>query len=109
MREALRFVQAVAVLGDGTSLDLAVRLADVVERSAIATADDLATVGILAPGLPLGFAHPLLGAAVHADVPPVARQVTPSLMHPDCRGLAQVRRAAEFPRAVLRVRQRDVA
>jgi DNA-binding CsgD family transcriptional regulator len=79
---ALELAQALAVLGDGAPLDLAVRLTahgagapGASERSVAATADRLAAVGVLAPGLPLRFAHPLLGAAVHADIPPVARQL----------------------------------
>lgn len=73
--------QAVAVLGDGTPLDLAAPLAGLAGgdhgtgEKAVAAADHLAAVGVLAPGLPLRFAHPLLGAAVHSDMPPVARQL----------------------------------
>jgi DNA-binding CsgD family transcriptional regulator len=79
--DASQLAQAVAVLGGGASLDLAARLAaqgagdGVTEREAAATADALAAVGVLAPGLPLRFAHPLLAAAVHADMPPAARQL----------------------------------
>lgn len=77
---ALALAQAVAVLGDGAPLDLAARLAahtagEHTTAEAAATADRLAGIGVLAPGLPLRFAHPLLGAAVHTDIPPVARQL----------------------------------
>jgi DNA-binding CsgD family transcriptional regulator len=79
---ARRLAEAVAVLGDGAPLDLAARLtahgADgqgATQESVAATADSLAAIGVLAGGLPLRFAHPLLGAAVHADIPPVARQL----------------------------------
>jgi DNA-binding CsgD family transcriptional regulator len=79
---ALHLAQAVAVLGDGAPLELAARLAAGpagshagIEEEAAATADRLAAVGVLAPGLPLRFAHPLLGAAVQGDIPPAARQL----------------------------------
>ena len=79
---ALHLARAVAVLGDGTPLDVAARLAAQSagehvggKEAAAGTADALAAVGVFAPGLPLGFAHPLLGAAVHNDMPPVARQL----------------------------------
>jgi hypothetical protein len=67
--DALNLAQAVAVLGDGAPLELA---ADLAAQSAgaagegyetAAAADALAAVGVLAPGLPLRFAHPLLRAA----------------------------------------------
>jgi DNA-binding CsgD family transcriptional regulator len=79
--DALQLAHAVAVLGDGASLELAARLAAQgagdgdVAQDAAATADELAAVGVLAPGLPLRFAHPLLAAAVHSDMPAVARQL----------------------------------
>lgn len=78
---ALHLSQTVAVLGDGAPLDLATRLAaQAAGRQASleesgATADRLTAIGVLAPGLPLRFAHPLIGAAVHADISPVARQL----------------------------------
>ena len=79
---ALHLSQAVAVLGDDAPLELAARLAARAAgedagsaEAAAATADRLAAIGVLAPGLPLRFAHPLLGAAVHADIPAAARQL----------------------------------
>ena len=80
--DALRLAQAIAVLGDGAALDTAAWLvtpaageARVDEQAAATTADRLARIGVLAPGLPLRFAHPLLGAAVHGDMPPATRQL----------------------------------
>ena len=80
---ALHLAQAVAVLGDGAPLGLAAALAaqaagedgDTPHAVAAETADALAAIGVLAPGLPLRFAHPLLAAAVHSDMPAVARQL----------------------------------
>ncbi len=84
---ALHLAQATAVLGDGAPLGLAADLAaqaagehaDTAHEAAAETADALAAIGVLAPGLPLRFAHPLLGAAVHGDMPPVARQLAHAL------------------------------
>ena len=64
---------AVAVLGDGVSLRHAAALAGLDSQAAERAADALAAAHILAPGEPLAFAHPLIGAAVHADIPAQAR------------------------------------
>ncbi|MGD0705919.1 MAG: AAA family ATPase [Trebonia sp.] len=71
--QASALAAAVAVLGDGASLRHAAALADLDSQPAERAADTLAAAHILAPGEPLTFAHPLIGAAIHADLPPLAR------------------------------------
>lgn len=68
-----RISAALAVLGDGALLRHAVVLADLDQREAEDAADTLAGAGILAPGEPLRFAHPLIATAVHSDLPAFAR------------------------------------
>ncbi|MGH9104137.1 MAG: AAA family ATPase, partial [Acidimicrobiales bacterium] len=64
---------AASVLGDEVPLRLAAALAGLGEDEAEAVADTLAAARILRPGDPLSFTHPLIGAAVHADLPALAR------------------------------------
>jgi predicted ATPase len=71
--QAPALAAAVAVLGDGASLRHSAVLADLDRQSAERAADTLAAAHILAPGEPLTFMHPLLGAAIHADLPALAR------------------------------------
>jgi DNA-binding CsgD family transcriptional regulator len=63
---------AVAVLGSARVADAAT-LAGLSPRGAEAAADELIEAGMFARALPLGFAHPLLRAAVEADMPPARR------------------------------------
>jgi DNA-binding CsgD family transcriptional regulator len=70
---ASALARALAVLGDGAQLRHAAALAELDVAEAAATADQLASVEILAPGEPLTFLHPLLRSAVYADLPPVER------------------------------------
>ena len=70
--EAGALARAVAVLGEGVPLRRAAALAGVSSDDAAATAATLAGAHILAPGRPLAFAHPILRAAVYADVEPGA-------------------------------------
>jgi DNA-binding CsgD family transcriptional regulator len=67
--QAPALASAVAVLGDRASLRHAAALAGLDSQSAELAADTLAAAHILAPGEPLSFVHPLIGAAVHADIP----------------------------------------
>lgn len=71
--DAGRLATAVAVLGDGTPLRRAAAYAGLELRAAERAADMLAATQLLQPGNPLSFAHPLVGAAVHADQPAFAR------------------------------------
>ena len=69
--------RAVAVLGADSELRHAAALAGVEVREATKAADRLAGAGILAPGRPLRFVHPLVEAAIYAEMPPGERD----LMH----------------------------
>jgi len=64
---------AVSVLGDPTPLALAARVAHVHVAEAAVIADELAADGVLAPGRPLRFVHPLVLAAVREVLPPHER------------------------------------
>jgi DNA-binding CsgD family transcriptional regulator len=64
---------AVAVLGDGASLRHAAALAGLEVGDAEQAADALGNAHVLAPSTPLRFAHPLIAAAVRADLPAFAR------------------------------------
>jgi DNA-binding CsgD family transcriptional regulator len=63
---------AAAVLGEA-DLRLAAGLAGLDPGTAAAAADELAAAGILEPGRPLRFVHPIIRAAVEADLPPGKR------------------------------------
>ncbi|MBV9367552.1 MAG: AAA family ATPase [Solirubrobacterales bacterium] len=73
--DAVALARAVAVLGAGTEVVLAARLADLDPVVAELTADRLSAAQILAPVRPLEFFHPLIGAAVLEDIAPGARRV----------------------------------
>lgn len=67
--QAVRLVDALAVLGARAALIDAAALAGLDERAAAGAADDLADAGVLRQGLPLEFVHPLVRAAVLARQP----------------------------------------
>ena len=71
--DAARLAASLAVLGDGTTLRRAAAHAGLTLPSAERAADLLAKAQLLRPGGSLAFAHPLIGAAVHADLPGFAR------------------------------------
>ena len=73
--EAVALARAVAVLGPGTEVMLAARLAGLDATIVELTADRLAAAQILAPVRPLEFFHPLIGEAVREDIAPGARRV----------------------------------
>jgi tetratricopeptide (TPR) repeat protein len=73
--ESVALARSVAVLGAGAEVVFAARLADMDPVAAELTADRLAAAQILAPVRPLEFFHPLIGAAVLADIGPGARRV----------------------------------
>lgn len=64
---------SVAILGDAVPLGRAATLAGLDEETAEQAADALAKARILAPGEPLSFTHPLIGAAIRDDMPALAR------------------------------------
>src|SRR6516225_1408359 len=65
--------RAAAVLGDGAQLRHAATLAGVGLADAAAAADGLAGIGVLEPGTPLRFVHPIVRTAVHDDIPAASR------------------------------------
>ncbi len=65
---ARELARAAAVLGEA-DLRLAAGLADVDPGAAATAADELAAAGILEQGRPLRFVHPIVRAAVEADLP----------------------------------------
>ena len=74
---ASALARAVVVLGADTELRHAAELARLEPRDAAKAADLLAGAGILAPGRPLRFVHPLVEAALHDELPAGERD----LMH----------------------------
>lgn len=71
---AMNLAEAVAVLGEGALQEVA-QLAGLGELEAVAAADRLVAVEILAPGTHLRFAHPILRQAVRAQIPPARRSL----------------------------------
>lgn len=73
---AQRLAEVVAVLGSRVLLADAAALAQLDERTAAQAADALADAGVLARGLPLDFAHPLMRSAVYEHLPRAEVAVT---------------------------------
>ena len=67
-----QLADALAILEHG-ELAHAARLAGLDEHDAVAAADALITVGILARGRPLEFVHPIVRAAVYSEIGTAAR------------------------------------
>jgi len=65
--------RAAAILGDGAQLRHAAALAGVPLADAAAAADELAGIGVLEPGTPLRFVHPIVRTAVYEDIPRAGR------------------------------------
>ena len=86
-----RLAGAVAVLGDGCSLDLAARLADLERGEAAEMGDLLVRVDLLAAGEELEFVHPLARTAVYQAMPTGAR----SRLHGDAARLLEQAAAPE--------------
>jgi DNA-binding CsgD family transcriptional regulator len=70
---AIALVRAVAVLGGGVDLRTAATLAELDEEAAAEIAGALVRVQILRDERRLSFVHPLVRAAIYADVPATAR------------------------------------
>lgn len=62
-----------AVLGDGAPLRRVAAHAGLELVAAERAADELAAACLLRPGNPVTFTHPLIGAAIHADLPAFTR------------------------------------
>ena len=69
--DATALAQAAAVLGDGCSLHQVAELARLDEAVAVHEAARLEVASVLAHGDPIEFLHPLLRAAVEAELPDV--------------------------------------
>ena len=70
---ARRLARSVAVLGEDCDLLQAAALAEIDPDAAAGAADALAAAGILEAGPRVGFVHPLVRNAIHADLPPSER------------------------------------
>jgi DNA-binding CsgD family transcriptional regulator len=68
-QEARRLAEETAVLGDGAELRDAAALAGIDTAASQEAADQLAGAGLLVPGRPLSFVHPLTRAAIYNDLP----------------------------------------
>ena len=65
---AVAAAQAVAVLGREAMLELVARLAGLDPDEAAGTVESLVALEVLAPGEPIAFVHPIVRAAVYADL-----------------------------------------
>jgi DNA-binding CsgD family transcriptional regulator/tetratricopeptide (TPR) repeat protein len=72
--EATALAQAVAVLGDDADPRHAAALAGLDGQAASEPAAALARAGVLRPRPPLGFVHPLIGAAIYEGLTPLERE-----------------------------------
>jgi DNA-binding CsgD family transcriptional regulator/tetratricopeptide (TPR) repeat protein len=76
---ALPLARAVAVLGADARLDRTARLAHLLgapglsEDAVLEAVEALVRIGILGPGRPLAFVHPVVRAAIHQDMSATAR------------------------------------
>jgi DNA-binding CsgD family transcriptional regulator len=70
---AVELARAVAVLGASAELRHAAALAGLDAERAAVLVDELAAADILVGAHPLGFVHPIVGAAIYADVPAAGR------------------------------------
>jgi DNA-binding CsgD family transcriptional regulator len=70
---AATVARAVAVLGGDAELRHVAALAGVEQARAAQAAETLATIQILTDRRPLGFVHPLVRAAIYADISPARR------------------------------------
>jgi DNA-binding CsgD family transcriptional regulator len=77
---ATRLVRAVALLGTAANLTAAAAVAQLSDETAVEMVDLLAAVRILDWRPPLRLAHPIVGAAIAASIPPATR----SSLHAQC-------------------------
>ena len=67
--DARALAQALAVLGEADEPSRASALAGLEPAAAAALADALTELGVLSPGRPVRFAHPVVRAAIYQDTP----------------------------------------
>lgn len=72
---AVELANAVAVVGDGAPLGTVAALAGLTTEEAALAATALVRAEILQPDASIAFVHPLVGAAVYGDLPPLGRGV----------------------------------
>ncbi len=70
---ARELAEAVAVLGDDTPLRHAAEVAGGTLADYVDAADRLIEADVFAPRAPISFAHPIVAAAVHADIAPTRK------------------------------------
>jgi DNA-binding CsgD family transcriptional regulator len=70
---AVALAEAVAVLGEHAELVHAAAVAEIPPATAIRAADALTGAGVLSPGRPLRFQHPIVRSAIYDDIAPGAR------------------------------------
>ena len=73
-RPPSELARAVAVLGDGSDLQIAGRVAGLPDSAARTAADDLVRAEIFVSAERLGFVHPIVRAALYEDLAPGERQ-----------------------------------
>jgi len=71
--EATRLARAIGTFGDSATLRQAGRTAGVGTEEAAYLCDKLVQAGVLAPGRPLSFVHPVIGEAIRDDTPHAER------------------------------------
>jgi DNA-binding CsgD family transcriptional regulator len=70
---AAALAEAAAVLGEGATLEQAAAVAEIDAAAAVDALDALTSAELLAPGEPLRFVHPLVRAAIYAEIPAARR------------------------------------
>lgn len=70
---ATSLAKAIAILGDDSDLSLTKQLAGLDATHAREAGDGLIAAGVLRAEPPMRFAHPLVRAAIHNDIPPAER------------------------------------
>jgi DNA-binding CsgD family transcriptional regulator len=73
--DAVQVARAIAVLGDGADLPVVAELADLEPATVAAATRELVHAEILRTEPPLGFVHPLVQAAIYADLAPGEREL----------------------------------
>jgi DNA-binding CsgD family transcriptional regulator/predicted negative regulator of RcsB-dependent stress response len=91
---AVALARAVSILGDGAALRHAAALASLDGDQAASAIDALSAAEILTPGDPASFVHPLVEAAICADIPAAERASghlrAARLLHADAADLQRV-------------------
>jgi DNA-binding CsgD family transcriptional regulator len=73
--DAVQVARSIAVLGDAPQLPVVAELAGLEPPAVAAATRELVQVEILRPEPPLGFVHPLVQAAIYADLAPGEREL----------------------------------